>query len=153
MLLTLAAGVSPSPRVVRFMGPSAAEVLGGATRVEAFRVKAERANKGEEAVGGYIARKPAAAHGEAFAARLAGVLLDEKSYRFDARTIGGFNPTAGFRVWAKDRRVEVLYSPATDEVVVFSPPAADGSVRSAQADFAPAREALAALVKEALPGE
>jgi hypothetical protein len=142
---------TPAPRVVRFLGERAAQTLTDAARVEIYRVKDKRANEGQKAVGGYVIEAAGREQGEAFARRVAALLLDEKSYRFDAPAARSFKPTVGLRVWAKERWVEVLWSPTAGEVVVFSPNPEDGSVRSAQADVAPAREALTALTSEAPP--
>jgi hypothetical protein len=152
-LMALAPLPSPAPRVARFLGPRAAQTLPAVMRAEVFRVKDKRANEGEKSVGGYVIEAAGAEQGEAFARRVAEVLLDEKSYRFDVRRVGGFKPRFGVRLSSQGRWVEVLLSPATDEVVVLSPNPADESVRSAQADIAPAREKLLALVKEAMAEE
>ena len=150
--LAAAPDVAPSPRVVRFMGAPAAETLASATRVEAFRLKDKRANEGQKALGGYIIEADGTEQGESPARRVAGLLLDEISYRFDApRAKNVFTPRFGLRLWAKGRCVEVVFSPDTDELVVFGPASDDGSVRSAKANVAPAREALEALVRETLP--
>ena len=141
---------APQPRVVRFLGERAVRTLAGATRAQAFRVTDKRANEDEKDVGGYLVDAAGKEQGEEFARRTAAVLLDEKSYRFDAPPARGFKPVVGMRLWGKDGWVEVLLSPSTDEVVVFSPNPDDGSIRSAQADVAPARETLTALAKEGL---
>ena len=146
-----AASAAPSPRVERFVGPRAAAVLAGANRLEVFRVQNKRAGDRDESLGGYIVAAAGGEQREASARRLADLLLDEKSYRFDQITVGGFTPLIGFRLWDGERSVEVVLSFATDEAVVFSRNPGDGSVRSAQADVAPAREAMLAFVKEALP--
>jgi hypothetical protein len=142
---------TPSPRVLKFLGNRAAEVLSRADRVEVFRVRAKRAGEKEKSVGGYVVSASGTEQGGPTARRLAGLLLDEKCYRFDHSTVGGFAPVVGLRLWEGDKSVEVLLSLATDEVVVFSHNPDDGSVRSAQADVLPARGALVAFVKAALP--
>jgi len=141
----------PSPRVVKFLGERAAETLAGATRAEAFRVSSKRAEEGEPAVGGYEIVAAGKEQGEPFARWLAGVLLDEKTYRFDSNKVGDFTPLVGLRLWKGTDKVEVLLSFQTDELVVFSPNAKDGSIRSAQEDFDAARGTLVVLVKQALP--
>jgi hypothetical protein len=143
----------PSPRVVRFLGDRAAAILARAGRVEVFRVREKRAAEGEKSVGGYAIAAAGNAQGEQAARRLAELLLDEKSYRFDRSTVGGFAPLVGLRVWEGDRSVDVLLSFATDEAVVFSHNPGDRSVRSAQADVSPARPALVEFVKQALPDD
>ena len=147
------ASAEPPPRVVRFMGANAAETLAGADRVEVFRVSAKRAREEDPEAGGYVVTATGAGQGAAFARRVANLLLDEKSYRFDANRVGGFQPVVVLKVWKGQRWVEVLLSFATDEIVVRSPGAKDGSVRSAQADASPARRELLRLVREALPGD
>ena len=141
----------PTPRVVQFLGERAAGTLSGATRVEVFRVSPKRAEEGEPDVGGYEITAGGKEQGQPFAKRLAGVLLDERTYRFDANKVGGFTPMVGLRVWKGDEAVEVLLSFATDELVVLSTNPADKSTRSAQEDFDAARGALVELAKEALP--
>jgi hypothetical protein len=144
---------APSGRVARFLGPRAAAILARASRVEIFRVQDKRAGEGDKSVGGYVIAAAGTEQADLSARRLADLLLDEKSYRFDHSTVGGFVPLVGLRLWDGERSVDVLVSFATDEVVVFSRNPDDGSVRSAQADAAPARGALVALAKQALPDD
>ena len=148
-----AAGAEPTPRVVRFMGANAAETLAGAERVEVFRVSTKRAREDDPEAGGYVVTATGAGQGAAFATQVARVLLDEKSYRFDANRVGGFEPVVVLKVWKGQRWVEVLLSFATDELVVRAPGAKDGAVRSAQADAGPARRELLGLVRQALPDD
>ena len=147
------ASAEPPPRVVRFMGASAAETLTGADRVEVFRVSTKRAREDDPEAGGYVVTATGRSQDTAFAGRLAAVLLDEKSYRFDANRVGGFEPVVVLKVWKGQRWVEVLLSFATDELVVRAPGAKDGAVRSAQADAGPARRELLGLVRQALPDD
>ena len=148
-----APAAEPSPRVVRFLGDRAARVLARAGRVEVFRVKEKRAAEGEKSVGGYAIATTGNEQGAQSARRVAGMLLDEKTYRFDRSTVGGFTPLVGLRLWEGERSVDVLLSFATDEAVVFSRNPDDGSVRSAQADVSPARAAWVEFVKQALPDD
>ena len=155
-LLAAAAADVPaavSPAVTRFVGARAADTLAGATRVEVFRVSAQRAQEGAKGVGGYRIVTTGPEQGEAFARRLSAVLLDEKTYRFDTSKVGGFVPMVGLRAWKGDRWVEVLLSFANDELVVLSPTAKGDAVRSAQEDFDNARATLVELAKAALPGD
>ena len=141
----------PPPRVVRFMGAGAAGTLAGAERVEVFRVSTKRAREDDPEAGGYVVTATGKAQDAAFARRIADALLDEKSYRFDANRVGGFEPVVVLKVWKGERWVEVLLSFATDELVIRAPGAKDGAVRSAQADAAPARRELLKLARQALP--
>ena len=150
-LVAAAAPAPPSPRVVRFLGERAAQVLPRASRAEVFVLSPKRAQDDEPGVGGYRIEKTLPAQGEPFARKVADLLLDERSYRFDQSKVGGFAPRLGIRLWDGERRVEVVVSLPYDELVVFSPNPDDGTTRSAQADVVPAREALRALVKELLP--
>ena len=143
------AQAEPPPRVVRFMGASAADTLAGAERVEVFKVSSKRA-RDEPDAGGYRVAATGKPRGKEFAARLAGVLLEEKSYRFDTRRVGGFEPLVVLKAWKGEAWVEVLFSFASDEVVVRAP-AKDETVRSAQEEIDPVRGELVRLVKEALP--
>jgi hypothetical protein len=148
-----AASAEPSQRVVRYLGSRAAEILARASRVEVFRVVDKRAGENQKSVGGYVVTGAGTEIGAPASRRLADLLLDEKSYRFDHSTVGGFTPLVGLRLWDGERSVEVLLSFATDEVVVFSRNPDDASVRSAQADVLPARGVLVELVKQALPDD
>ena len=147
------AAAEPTPRVVRFMGANAAETLAGAERVEVFRVSTKRAREDDPEAGGYVVTATGTPQDAAFARRLAAVLLDETSYRFDANRVGGFEPAVVLKVWKGERWVEVVLSFATDEVVIRAPGAKDGAVRSAQADAGPARAELLRSVRQALPDD
>jgi len=152
-LACAAAAADAPPRVVRFMGANAAETLAGAERVEVFRVSTKRAREEDAEAGGYVVTATGKPQDAAFAGRVADVLLDEKSYRFDANRVGGFEPVVVLKVWKGQRWVEVLLSFATDELVVRAPGAKDGAVRSAQAEAGPARRELLGLVRQALPDD
>jgi hypothetical protein len=142
---------TPSPRVVRFLGQRAADVIMRADRARAFLLAAERAKEGEPAVGFYRVKSAGKEQGETSARKLAELLGNEKTYRFDTKRLGGFSPLVGIRLRDADRSIEVVLSFATDELVVFSRNPEDGSLRSAQSDVAPARAALVRWVKQALP--
>ena len=148
-----AASAGPSPRVVRYLGNRAADILARASRAEVFRLRDKRGGEDQKAVGGYVVVGAGKEVGAPASRRLADLLLDEKSYRFDHSTVGGFTPLVGLRLWDGDRYVDVLLSFATDEVVVFSRNPDDGSVRSAQANILPVRGVLVELVKQALPDD
>lgn len=143
----------PSKRVVRFLGEPALAVLREADRVEVFRLKNERAEEGEERVGNYAVTVRGKEQGRNFAARLREVLTDEGTYVWDSGKGCDFDPGVGYRVWKGEQRIEVVLCFSCDQLVVFSPKAADGSVRSASADFDPARPALVKLAKEAFPDD
>jgi hypothetical protein len=160
MVLTRFAGTScaaagdPSPKVTKFLGDSAITVLQGATRVEPFRLSDERAGEGKPNVGKYAVTATGKEQGEAFAKRLAAVLLDERTYRFDSAKGCIFQPGVGYRIWKGDEAaVEVVICFTCDELIVHAPKAADGSVRGAMEDFDPARPALVKLAKEAFPDD
>lgn len=81
-----------------------------------------------------------------FAARLAAILLDEKTYLFDmAPKSCELNPGVAFRLWKGTRQVNVVLSFECDMLLV--------NPWLGFADFDPARPALVRLVKEALPDD
>jgi hypothetical protein len=89
-----------------------------------------------------------------FAKRLASVLIDEHTYLFNSAKGCIFQPSVGFRIWKGDEAaVEVVISFKCDELIVFAPKAADGSIRGALEDFDPARPALVKLAKGAFPDD
>ena len=143
-------GAAPSRRVERFLGGRAVATLQAATRVEVLRLSTKRAKEGEPALGGYLVTGQGAEQGEAFARRLAGVMLEESSYDFLSSKRGGFEPLVGLRSRSGAEWTEIVLSFASSELVVLSP-VEGGGVRSAQEDFDGARAALIGLVKEALP--
>jgi hypothetical protein len=150
-----AAPGEPSPRVKKFLGEPTVKVLQGATRVETFRLKDERADdEGKPNVGRYAIASTGKAQGEPFARRLAAILLDEHTYVFDSAKGCKFQPAVGFRIWKGDESsVEVVICFHCDELIVHSPKAADGSIRGAMENFDPARPALVKLAKEAFPDD
>ena len=141
---------SPSPRVKKFLGATTVDVLKGATRVETFRLKDERSDEGKPNVGRYAVASTGKEQGEAFAQQLATTLLDEHTYLFDSAKGCKFRPAVGFRIWkGEEVAVEVVICFHCDELIVFAPKAADGSIRGAMEDFDPARAVLVKLAKEA----
>lgn len=147
------AAAAAADGVTARVGAEAADVLAAATRVETFRLKPERAQEGDRGLGGYVITKDGPAEGKERAAEVAGLLLDPRTCNFDRLKRCEFVPGVGYRLWKGERSVEVVLCFACEQVVIFAPPAANGSVRSAMADFAPARAQFLRLAREAFPDD
>ena len=124
----------PSPRVNRFLGGRAAEVLARADRAQAFRLTGERAKEDERAVGWYRIQSAGREQDGAFARKVAGALLDEKSYRFDERRRGGFKPLVGWRLW--DGEIKKINPNSPSRFIVSCTAFAEGATHQPSASSA-----------------
>ncbi len=143
-----------SAKVKEKLGERAVAVLTGATRVEVFRVTADRDKKPDEpGVGGFAVTATAKEKDPAFAARLAAVLLDEKAYS-NPRVLKCFDPGVAYRVWKDKESVEVLVCFKCRNLRVITRDAEGKEVRRATGSFEDAVFApLAKLAKETFPDD
>ena len=152
----LTAGRSPDAAVLTFLGEPATRILKGGTRVEAFRIN----NSGPidpAATGPMIDRYPITVTGPEqdarFAARLAAVFLDGKTYDFNMAKGCMFNPGVAFRVWAGRECVELILCFECTEFKLIVKDAQGKPVRKVGEDFDGARPALVKLAQDAFPGD
>ncbi|MCC2668516.1 MAG: hypothetical protein K0Q72_987 [Armatimonadetes bacterium] len=142
---------------------SAASTLGKADRVEVYRLL-RRGN--EKAAGKLLGGVPYYSRGKdrsrAFAARLAAVTLDSKSYLLPGQSTKQcyMDPGIGFRLKSGSRLADVIICFQCSELVVLenNPLLPEKTIGSwilgrfiVSGDFDPVRAQLAALAKEALP--
>lgn len=146
--LSFSAGADAPEKVKKLFGEKAVAVLAGATKVEVFRVDSGKPGGKDKTVGGYRVTATGKDRDEKFAARLAGVVLDEESYVWGAAKGCVFQPGVAFRVWKGEESVEVVICFACDQVRV-SAAGKDG----VPAESDPGRAALVKLAKEALPDD
>jgi hypothetical protein len=147
-------GWCQSPAKERLGGPTVA-ILTGATKVEVFRVDGLEKGPPQEPVpqAKRISIFPVIAQGKdqgrEFAAKLAGILFDERTYTKEYKKC--FWPGVAFRVWKGEEHVDVLIcfhcsnfycGPPTDEVEVTA--TFKGSDR---------RDDLVRLAQEAFPDD
>jgi len=137
----------PFSERVPLLGPDAISVLKGAERVEVFRLDQSMMPPGpedkiEKIVSGYRAISTGKVQGKKFAARLAAVLLDEKTYSGEHKAC---EPTPGvaFRLWKGKQHVDVTLCFECNML----------SVNSVGGDFDLVRPALVSLAKEAFPDD
>jgi hypothetical protein len=102
------AGGDRRQTVAERLGERMVEILKGATKVEAFRVRGQPAEKAEQgkSVGGYPVTATAKEQGPDFARRL-GALVQEENSLFSAQA-RCFNPGVAFRLWKEKESVEVV---------------------------------------------
>jgi hypothetical protein len=131
-------------------------VLAGATRVEVFRTDGTNGPNdekpraaGEARIGGYLVTARGPDQGPEFAARLADVLLDGRSY--SAARMACYWPGVAFRVWSGEEWVEVLVCFHCDNL--YCGPATDNVPRTASFHSTPARARLVRLAREAFPDD
>ena len=144
----------PSEKVKKRLGEKAATLLDGATKVEVFRVGGELGAKPKgKTIASYSIIGTGKDQDEKFAAKLAGVILDEKTYEWEAAKGCIFNPGVAFRVWKGEESVVVVICFSCDQVRV-APVDKDGKVeKGVYANVDPGRAALLKLAKAALPDD
>ncbi len=148
----------PAPEVRGLLGDRVLAVLDGATRVEVFRLKADRvpqppgAPKGEDAAGFPIV-STGKARDARFAARVAAVLRDKGTYEFDRPKGCILRPGVAFRLWKGKQSVDLALCFECDILVVVARDEAGKSVHRASKDFDPGRPALVKLARDAFPDD
>jgi len=143
----------PTEKVRAFLGGErVVGILSGATRVECFRVFPEKPNEpmGKEC-GGYPVISTAKDQTRDFAADIAAVLLDEKTYDFEKAKKAVYQPAVGFRLWRDKDWADVTVSFASDEIEISSKLPTDREITTAHEDCDTARAALIKLAKIAFP--
>jgi hypothetical protein len=128
-------------------------VLAGATKVEVFRTDGTSDGKpraaGEAHIGGFLVTARGQDRGPEFAARLAEVLLDGRSY--SAVRLACYWPGVAFRVWCGEEHVEVLVCFRCDNL--YCSPPTERVPRTASFHATAARWRLVRLAQEVLPDD
>jgi hypothetical protein len=131
-------------------------VLAGATRVEVFRLDAEKGprrpdekEEGEEQFGGWLVTSQGKDQDRPFAEQLADILFDEATYT--NRSVHCFDPGVGYRVWRGDRAVEILICFRCNNF--YCGPPTRRAKENARFGGSPRRADLVRLAKEAFPGD
>jgi hypothetical protein len=132
-------------------------ILRGATKVEVFRIDADdgrevhptRKASGKGNVGRYSIVAQGDDQGPEFAAKLAGVLLDESGYsNMWARC---FWPGVAFRVWKGKQSIDVLVCFTCDNL--YCGPASERAGENISFAGSSMRRQLVELAKEAFPDD
>jgi hypothetical protein len=148
--------VEPSKKVVGLLGDDVVGFLKGATKVEAFRIKPEKADKeGVKTVGGYPITATGKEQGKEFAGKLLDVLFADATY--EGRSARCFEPGVAFRAWTdKKESVEVIICFKCSNLSVISHDA-NGKVKETRGGGGfgetPSWTALVKLAKEAFPDD
>jgi hypothetical protein len=135
------------PLVLQFLGPEAASIIAKAERVEAFRLDPSDQpplKPGDREISGYRIIATGQAKGKESAARLAALLLDERSYWFKGPSkICKPEPTFAFRLWHERQHADV--------VLCFECTLLQVNPEVYFDDFDPMRPELVKLAKAAFP--
>ena len=144
----------PTEKVKKRLGESVVGLLDGATKVEVFRVESVTDDKKpEKSLLGYRVLATGKDQDEKFAANVAAVVLNEKTYEWDSAKGCIFRPGVAFRVWKGDESVVVVICFSCDQIEVATL-GKDGKVgKKAFADVDPGRAKLVRLAKAALPDD
>jgi hypothetical protein len=143
----------PSDKVKAWMGGTRpVGIVAGAARVEVFRVNPEKPTEpmGKEC-GGYPIISTAKEQPKEFAARIAAILFDEKTYDWDKAKKCEVQPGVGFRLWQDKDWVDVVLCFHCNELEVSTIPPGEKDRKVSHEDFDAARVALVKLCKDAFP--
>lgn len=139
-----------SDKLQKQLGNEALAVLDGATRVEVFRIK-PRKEAAKEQIAGYPITAPGKEQGKEFAAELASVLKDDKTwFGTGARC---FIPGVAFRVWKDKESVDVIICFGCSNFHLVARDAAGKEVRMTGGAFGPTNGPLLKLAKKAFPDD
>jgi hypothetical protein len=142
----------PSEKVKERLGDKTIAILRGATKVDVFRISPNMAKKDEEKqIGGYPITATGAEQKKEFAAKLAAVLLEEKTYF--GQQARCFNPGVAFRLWKDKESVDVVICFACTDLRLVSRDADGKEIKSTSGAFGPDIQPLLKLAKEAFPDD
>lgn len=143
----------PPERVKKLLGERAVGLLDGATKVEVFRVDSDKPGETDKAVAGYRVTATGKDQDAKFAARVAGVALNEKTYEWDAAKGCIFRPGVAFRVWKGEESVVFVICFSCDQMAIVTLDKGGKALTKAHAEVDPGRAALVKLAKAALPDD
>jgi hypothetical protein len=139
--------------VKKLLDEKTVAVLAGATKVEVFRLEAAgpvgSQASGQRQLDGFAVKAQGKDQGQAFAKKLADVLLDEKTYSTTFAFC--FTPGVAFRIWKGEACVDVVVCFMCQNFYC-GPPTGNARENASFADT-PARAALVRLAKEAFPDD
>lgn len=145
-----------SAKVKKHFGENAVQILAGATKVEVFRVESKPGAKpgpDDKTVAGFRITATGKEQDAKFAAKVASVVLNEKSYIWDAAKGCIFQPGVAFRVWKGDESVIIVICFSCDQVQVLTADK-DGKLgKPVWGESDPGRPGLVKLAKAALPDD
>jgi hypothetical protein len=139
-------------------GDQTVAVLSGATKVEVFRtdganyiglIKEKDIKPDENRMGGFLVTAQGKDQGKEFAARLAKILFDERTYS-DTRA-NCFWPGVAFRVWKEQEFIELLICFKCDNFYCGLPQ--ERTMENASFWGSPLRPELVRMAKEAFPDD
>lgn len=144
----------PTPAAVKkTLGEPTVAVLEGATKVEVFRIKSNRTDAESQSaaktIGGYPVTAQGKDQGQAFARKLADVLLDEKTYSKSFAKC--YEPGVAFRVWKGEEHVDVVICFMCSNF--YCGPPVNQASENASFSGSVNRPRLVQLAKEGLPGD
>jgi hypothetical protein len=148
--------VEPSKKVVQALGEPTVGIVKGVTKVEAYRIKPDKAGKeGVKTVGGYPITATGKEQGKEFAGKLRDVLFTDATY--EGASARCFEPGVAFRAWTdKKESVEVIICFHCSNLSVISYDANGKAVKKdGLGGFGgtPSWTALVKLAKEAFPDD
>ncbi len=142
----------PTEKVNKHLGDYTIAILQSATKVEVFRVEPNKAEKPEDKqIGGYPIKATGTEQKKAFAAKLAAVLVDEKTlFGQQARC---FTPGVAFRLWKDKESVDVIICFACENLRLIARDADGKEIKNTSGAFGPDIQPLLKLAKEAFPDD
>lgn len=152
LVLAARADDGPSEKLKKLLGDKIVAILSGPTKVEAFRIESERnAKKGDKQISGYKITASASVKGKEFAAKVAKVMLDEKTHLGDAARC--FQPGVAFRIWRGKDAVDVIICFKCTNLGINLKDDPPGPGEADPHGFGPETEPLQRLVKEAFAAD
>ncbi len=142
-----------SEKVKKLLGEKAVGLFAGATKVEVFRVEGGGKGEKDKTVGGFRITATGKEQDAKFAAKVAAVVLNEKSYVWDAAKGCIFQPGVAFRVWKGDESVVVVICFSCDQVQIITADKDGKLSKPVWGETDPSRAALVKLAKAALPDD
>jgi hypothetical protein len=136
--------------VAERLGERMTAILGGATKVEAFRIADRPSEKAErEHVSGYPVLSTAKEQGKEFAMRLSSLLQEENSlFSAQARC---FNPGVAFRLWKDQESVDVIVCYQCTGLRLIARDGEGREIRRTGGGFKANSDAWVKLAKQAFP--
>jgi hypothetical protein len=142
-----------SAKIKKRFGDQTVGLLIGADKVEVFRVSTDLPQKDDKTVVGFRITATGPEQDAKFAAKLASVALNEKTYAWDTAKGCSFEPGVAFRVWKGEESVVIVICFQCDQVQITTLDKTGKAGKPVYGESDPGRAALVRLAKAALPDD
>ncbi|HYF49398.1 MAG TPA: hypothetical protein VEJ63_08330 [Planctomycetota bacterium] len=146
MMLGFCVCAEQAMKAEKFLGPSTVAILKNATKVEVYRIGGKEESRHGKIVGEHIMYR-GKDQDKDFAARIAKLLLDDRTYDFERKKECKPQPGVAFKIFSEDTSVTLALCFECDEFDLVT------SRKTLHEDFDGNRKEFVKLAQEAFPDD